>query len=81
MAQTDQAWDWSVELRDGEPSELELLRGTVAELRAQLDQAHDSLRMHRRREQDLNQALRQLDGAKPWQRRRLRTALRNRRLL
>jgi hypothetical protein len=45
MTQTNQAWDWGVELRDKEGSELELLRGTVAELRRQLDQAHDSLRM------------------------------------
>jgi hypothetical protein len=31
MAQTDQAWDWGVELRDEERSELELLRSTVAQ--------------------------------------------------
>jgi hypothetical protein len=30
MAQTNQAWDWGVGLRDEERSELELLRGTVA---------------------------------------------------
>jgi hypothetical protein len=39
MAQTDQAWDWGVELRDEERSELELLRRTVAQLRTELDQA------------------------------------------
>ena len=81
MAQTDQAWDWGVDLRDEERSELERLRGTVARLRRQLEQAHDSLRISRRREQDLSQALRQLDQAGPWQRRRVRTALRNRDLL
>jgi hypothetical protein len=81
MAQTDRAWDWGVELRDDERSELERLRGTVALLRRQLEQARDSLRMSRRREQDLSQALRELAEAKPWQRRRLRTALRNRQLL
>jgi outer membrane PBP1 activator LpoA protein len=43
MAQTNQAWDWGVELRDEERSELELLRGTLAQLRTQLDQAHESL--------------------------------------
>jgi chromosome segregation ATPase len=81
MAQSDQAWDWGVELRDEERSELERLRETVARLRTQLEQARDSLRISRRREQDLSQALRQLDEARPWQRRRVRTALRDRQLL
>jgi hypothetical protein len=81
MAQTRQGWDWGVELRDEERSELEMLRGTVAQLRRQLGQAHDSLRMSRRREQDALQALRELGEAKPWQRRRLRAALRERELL
>jgi hypothetical protein len=81
MAQTNQAWDWGVELRDEERSELELLRGTVAELRRQLEQARDSLRMSRKREQDASEALRELDEARPWRRRRVRTALRIRRLL
>jgi hypothetical protein len=81
MAQTNRAWDWGVELRDEERSELELLRGTVAQLRGQLDQAHDSLRLSRQREQDARQALRQLDEAGPWRRRRVRTALRARQLL
>jgi chromosome segregation ATPase len=81
MAQTDQVWDWGVEARDEERSELERLRGTVARLRAQLEQARDSLRISRRREQDLSQALRQLDEARPWQRRHVRTALHNRELL
>jgi hypothetical protein len=81
MAQTDQAWDWGVELRDEERSELELLRRTVAQLRTQLDQAHDSLRTCRRREQDARQALRQLDEVRPWRRRHIRAALRDRQLL
>jgi hypothetical protein len=81
MAETNQAWDWGVELRDEERSELELLRETVAQLRSQLDQEHGSLRRSRRREQDLTQALRQLDEARPWQRRRVRRVLRKRRLL
>jgi hypothetical protein len=81
MAQTDQAWDWGVELRDEERSELELLRRTVAELRTQLDEAYDSLRTCRQRQQDASQALRQLDEVRPWRRRRLRTALRDRQLL
>jgi hypothetical protein len=81
MVQTNQAWDWGVELRDEERSELERLRGTVGQLRRQLDQAHDSLRRSKRREQDASQALRQLDEARPWQRRRVRMALRSRRLL
>jgi hypothetical protein len=81
MAETNQAWDWGVELRDEERSELELLRATVAQLRGQLDQAHDSLRVSRQREQDARQALRQLDEAGPWRRRRVRAALRNRQLL
>jgi chromosome segregation ATPase len=81
MAQTDQAWDWGVELRDEERTELELLRSTVAQLRAQLDQAQDALGTCRRRQQETSQALRQLDEARPWQRRRVRNALRDRQLL
>jgi hypothetical protein len=81
MAQTSQAWDWGVELRDEERSELETLRGTVAQLRRQLDQVHDSLRLSRQREQDARQALRQLAEARPWRRRRVRRALRDRQLL
>jgi hypothetical protein len=81
MAHTSQAWDWGVEPCDEERSELELLRGTVAQLRRQLDQAHESLRMSRQRERDASQALRQLDDARPWRRRRVRTALRDRQLL
>jgi hypothetical protein len=81
MAQTDQAWDWGVELRDEERSELELLRSTVSQLRGQLDQAHDSLRTCRQLQQEALQALRQLDEARPWRRRRVRKALRDRRLL
>jgi hypothetical protein len=81
MAQTSQAWDWGVELRDEERSELELLRTTVAQLQTQLDQAHDSLRTSRQREQDASEALRQLDEARPWGRRRVRAGLRERRLL
>jgi hypothetical protein len=81
MAQTNQAWDWGVELRDEERSELERLRRTLAHLRRQLDQAHESLRMGRQREREVRQALRQLDEARPWRRRRVRTALRDRELL
>ena len=81
MSQTNQAWDWGVELRDEERSELELLRGTVAQLRRQLGQAHDSLRVSRQRERDASEALRQLDEARPWRRRRVRTALRDRQML
>jgi hypothetical protein len=81
MAQTSQAWDWGVELRDQERSELELLRTTVAELRTELDQAHDSLTTCRQRQQEASQALRQLDEAGPWRRRQVRKALRDRQLL
>jgi hypothetical protein len=81
MVQTNQAWDWGVELRDEERSELDRLRGTVAQLRRQLAQANDSLRVSRQRERDARQALRQLDEAGPWRRRRVRTALRDRQLL
>jgi chromosome segregation ATPase len=81
MAQTDQAWDWRVELRDEERSELELLRGTVADLRAELDQAEHSLRTSRQRQHDLSQALRELDEAWPWRRHRVRAALRDSQLL
>jgi hypothetical protein len=81
MAQTHQAWDWGVELRDEERSELELLRETVAGLRTELDQAQEALRTCRQRQQDVSQALEQLAEARPWQRRRVRRALRERRLL
>ena len=81
MAQTTQAWDWGVDLRDDERSELEVLRRTVAQLRTQLDQAHDSLRTCRQRHQEASQALRQLDEAGPWRRRRVRMTLRDRQLL
>jgi chromosome segregation ATPase len=81
MAQTNQAWDWGVELRDEERAELDLLRTTVAQLRTQLDQAHDSLRTCRQRQQDLSEALRQLDEVRPWGRGRVRKALRDRELL
>jgi hypothetical protein len=81
MAQTSQAWDWSVELRDEERSELERLRETLAQLRRQLELAIESLRVSRQREWDARQALRELDEAKPWRRRRVRTALRDRQLL
>jgi chromosome segregation ATPase len=81
MAQTKQAWDWTLELRDEERSELEVLRETVAQLHSQLDQAQTSLKRSRHREEDLSQALRELDEAGPWRRRRVRTALQSRRLL
>lgn len=81
MAQTHQAWDWGVELRDEERSELEALRSTVTQLRTQLDQAHEALRSCGQRHQDASQALRQLAEARPWRRRRVLTALRERQLL
>jgi hypothetical protein len=81
MTQTDQAWDWGVDLRDEERSELEALRRTVAQLRTQLDQTHEALRSCRQRHQDTSQALRQLAEARLWRRRRVRTALRARQLL
>jgi hypothetical protein len=81
MAPTDQAWDWGVELRDEERSELELLRSTVAQLRTQLDQAHEAVRICTQRHQDAGRALRQLAEARPWRRRRVLSSLRERRLL
>jgi hypothetical protein len=81
MAHTDQAWDWGVELRDEERSELEVLRRTVAQLRTEVDQAHVALGISRQRHQEASQALRQLAEARPWRRRRVRTALRERQLL
>ncbi len=81
MAQTNQAWDWGVELRDEERSELELLRRTVAQLRTELDQAEEALSSCRQRHQDVSEALRQLAEVRPWRRRRVRTELRDRQLL
>jgi hypothetical protein len=70
-----------VELRDEERGEPERLRETAPQLRRQLVQANDSLRTSRQRERDASQALREPDEARPWKRRRVRTALRSRRLL
>ena len=81
MAQTDLSWYGGVALRYVERSELELLRRTVAQLRTQLDQAHESLRSCRQRQQDASEALRKLDETRPWRRRRVRRALRERQLL
>jgi hypothetical protein len=81
MAQTHQAWDWGIEFRDGEGPELERLRETLVRLRRQLDVATESLRTSRERERDACHALRELDEARPWRRRRVRAALRARRLL
>jgi hypothetical protein len=76
-----ETWDWGVELRDEERSELERLREILAQLRRQLELATESLRVSRQRERDARQALRELDDAKPWRRRQVRTALRDRQLL
>lgn len=81
MAETDQVWDWRIELREEDGSELQLLRETIAQLRGQLDRATASLITTRQRERDVRQALRELDAARPWRRRRLRAALRERQLL
>ena len=81
MAQTDQAWDWGVDLRDEERSELELLRRDVAQLRTKLDEAQETLRGCRQSKEEASQALRELAEAGPWRRRRVRAALRERHLL
>jgi hypothetical protein len=81
MAHTNQAWDWRLEFRDEERSEIERLRETLAQLRRQLENATESLRMSRERERDACQALKELDEAGPWRRRRVRMALRARELL
>jgi hypothetical protein len=78
---TTQAWDWQFELHDAAPSELDGLRQTVAQLSNRLHAAHDSLRRSREREREALQALAELDSAKPWERRRLCAALRERQLL
>jgi Spy/CpxP family protein refolding chaperone len=78
---TTQAWDWHVELHDAAPSELDALRQNVAQLTSWLHAAHDSLRLSKERERDALQALRELDSAKPWERRRVRAKLRERHLL
>jgi hypothetical protein len=81
MALTNQAWDWGVELRDEERTELERLRTAVAQLRTDLDEAHESLRICRQRQHDASEALKELDQAGPWRRRGVRKGLRDRRLL
>jgi hypothetical protein len=81
MAQTEQAWDWGVDLRDEERAELELLRATVPQLRTELDQAQEALRGCGQRHEEASQALRQLAETRFWGRRRVLAALRQRQLL
>ena len=81
MAQTEQAWDWGVDLRDEERAELELLRATVAQLRTHLDQTEQALRSCGQRHQEASEALRELAEAGFRRRRRVLTALRERQLL
>jgi hypothetical protein len=81
MAHTDQAWDWGVEFRDEERAELDLLRGTVEQLRTELARTDEALRICRHRHRETSQALRQLAEAGLWRRRRVLGALRERRLL
>jgi hypothetical protein len=81
MAQTEQAWDWGVDLRDEERTELELLRATVPQLRTELDQTQEALRSCGQRHQEASQALRQLAETRFWGRRRVLAALRQRQLL
>ena len=81
MAQMEQAWDWGVELRDDERDELELLRSTVAQLRAELDRTDEALKICRHRHREASQALGELAEARLWRRRGVLNALRERRLL
>jgi hypothetical protein len=81
MAQTEQAWDWGVELRDDERDELELLRTTVAELRAELGRTDEALKICRHRHREASQGLTELAAASLWRRRGVLRALRERRLL
>jgi hypothetical protein len=81
MAHTDQAWDWGVEFRDEERAELELLRGTVAQLRTELGRTDDALKICRHRHREASQALGELAEAGLWRRRRVLAALRERQLL
>jgi hypothetical protein len=81
MAHTDQAWDWGVEFRDEERAELDLLRGTVEQLRAELGRTAEALKICRHRHREASQALRELAEARLWRRRRALAALRERRLL
>jgi hypothetical protein len=81
MAHTDQAWDWGVEFRDEERAELDLLRGTVAELRAELGRRDEALQICRHRHREASHALRDLAEAGLWRRRRVVAALRERGLL
>lgn len=81
MTQTEQAWDWGVELRDDERAELELLRSTVAQLRAELVRTDEALKICRHRHREASAAVRELAEARLWRRRRVLAALRERRLL
>jgi hypothetical protein len=81
MAQTEQAWDWGVELRDDERDELELLRRTVAQLRAELNRTDEALKIWKHRHREASQALTELAAARLWRRRRVIGGLRERRLV
>jgi hypothetical protein len=65
------AWDWSAELSEAERAELVELRRTVADLRADADDARSEAARSRRDAEDLRAGMRQLAAARPWRRRRV----------
>jgi allophanate hydrolase len=65
MADESPAWEWTTD----EQAELVELRASTATLEEQVDELRDEARAARVREHELRDALRQLAGARAWQRR------------
>ena len=70
------AWNWNAELADPERTELDGLRGHVADLQAQTAQLRERADTATKTAQDLRAALTRLANATPRQRRRVTADLR-----
>ena len=75
------AWDWQPEFSEAERTELSDLRATVVRLGGELQAARSDRDGSRRHAAELGDALRELTAARPWQRRRVVAALRERGLI
>ena len=74
--QRSPAWNWNAELADPERTELDGLRGHVADLQAQTAQLRERADTATKTAQDLRAALTRLANATPRQRRRVTADLR-----
>ena len=69
-------WNWKAELADAERAELDWLRDSVADLRAQTAELRERAHTATATAQDLRAALTRLAHARPWQRRQVTVDLR-----